>query len=251
MQSINSFSIIFFSRKSRSDSKLLNIYCRITINSKRSEISLKRSIPVNNWDNSKGKARGSTTNIRILNSYLDSVYNKLLNCHKQLLDEDKLITSNAIKARFLGFDNIHKTLKDLIEYHNTSMGSVLKNGTMKNYYTTEKYLYRFMRQRLKTEDVYLKQLNYRFIIDFDQFLRKYKPKKERRTLTNNGVMKHLERLKKMVNLAIKLEWITKNFFAQFQLKYDKFDRQYFQKKGAKESLASCHCSKLNVIVLLS
>ena len=99
MLSINSFSIIFFSRKSRSDSSLLNIYCRITINSRRAEISLKRSIPVNNWDNSKGKARGNTTKIKILNNYLDVVYDKLLHCHKQLLSEDKVIT-----ARHLGFD---------------------------------------------------------------------------------------------------------------------------------------------------
>ena len=49
-------------------------------------------------------------------------------------------------------------------------------------------------------------------------------------LTNNGVMKHLERLKKMVNLAIKLEWIIKNPFNQFQLKFDKYDRQFLTER---------------------
>ena len=176
MLSINSFSIIFFSRKSRSNFSLLNIYCRITINSRRAEISLKRSIPVNNWDNSKGRARGNTTKIKILNNYLDVVYDKLLHCHKQLLSEDKVITAKAIKARYLGFDDVHKTLRDLIEYHNVNMVSVLKQGTMKNYYTTEKYLYRFLKEKLQADDIYLKQLNYKFIIDFEQFLRKVKNK---------------------------------------------------------------------------
>ncbi|MCF7568235.1 Arm DNA-binding domain-containing protein [Sabulilitoribacter arenilitoris] len=50
MRSNNTFTIIFFSKKSRSNSNLLNVYCRITVEGKRSEISLKRSIPVNNWD---------------------------------------------------------------------------------------------------------------------------------------------------------------------------------------------------------
>ena len=101
---------------------------------------------------------------------------------------------------------------------------------MKNYYTTEKYLNKFLNRKLKVNDIYLKQLNYRFIIDFEQFLRNYNPKTKRKTLTNNGVMKHLERFKKMTNLAIKLEWLSKNPFQQFQLKFEKYDRQYLTER---------------------
>jgi integrase len=146
------------------------------------------------------------------------------------LSEDKVITAKAIKARYLGFDDVHKTLRDLIEYHNVNMVSVLKQGTMKNYYTTEKYLYRFLKEKLQADDIYLKQLNYKFIIDFEQFLRKVKNKQVKFMLTNNGVMKHLERFKKMVNLAIKLEWINKNPFQKFQLKFNKYDRQYLNER---------------------
>ncbi len=78
----------------------------------------------------------------------------------------------------------------------------------------------------KVDDIYLKQLNYRFICDFEQFLRAYRNPKKELVLSNNGVMKHMERFKKMVNLAVKLEWIPKNPFNQFQLKFDKFDRQF-------------------------
>jgi integrase len=110
------------------------------------------------------------------------------------------------------------------------MITVLKSGTMKNYYTTEKYLHKFLKQKLKMDDIYLKQLNYRFICDFEQFLRTNKNNKKQLMLSNNGVMKHLERFKKMINLAFKLEWILKNPFAQFQLKFDKFDRQYLTER---------------------
>jgi len=230
MQTINTFTVIFFTRKSRNNSQKLAIYARITVNGKRVEISLKRSISVCNWDSSKGRARGTSQNIRILNTYLDHVYGQLLDCHKQLLEEFKIISPSGIKARYLGEDDQRKTLLELIEYHNTNMISVLKAGTMKNYYTTEKYLNKFLSQKLKVNDIYLKQLNYRFILDFEQFLRNYKPKKERRTLTNNGVMKHLERFKKMIHLSIKLEWLVKNPFGQFQLKFDKYDRQYLSQR---------------------
>jgi len=230
MQTNNTFTVIFFTRKSRSNSQKLSIYSRITVDGKRSEISLKRSVSVCNWDSSKGRARGSTQNIRILNAYLDLVYGQLLDCHKQLLEEFKVISPNAIKARYLGKDDQRKTLLELIEYHNTNMTSVLKAGTLKNYYTTEKYLNKFLVQKLKVKDIFLKQLNYRFIIDFEQFLRNIKDSKKQLMMSNNGVMKHLERFKKMINLAIKLEWLVKNPFGQFQLKFDKYDRQYLSER---------------------
>lgn len=54
MQTTNTFAVIFFTRKSRTNSRKLLIYARITINGKRVEISLKRRISVCNWDSSKG-----------------------------------------------------------------------------------------------------------------------------------------------------------------------------------------------------
>lgn len=43
-------------------------------------------------------------------------------------------------------------------------------------------------------------------------------------------MKHLERFKKLINLAVKLEWMQNNPFNQFQLKYHKYDRAYLSER---------------------
>lgn len=230
MKTNSTLSINFFTRKPKGSSIELSIYARITVNGRRSEISLKRVILVNDWDSNKGRCKGNTTKVRFLNAYLDEVYNQLLDCQKQLFEEAKIVSANAIKKRYLGEDDNRKTLKELIAYHNSNMVTVLKFGTMKNYYTTEKYLNKFLKDTLQIDDIYLKQLNYRFICDFEQYLRKYKNLKKELSLSNNGVMKHLERFKKMINLAFKLEWILKNPFIQFQLKFEKFDRQYLSER---------------------
>ncbi|MEJ4087640.1 site-specific integrase [Galbibacter orientalis] len=230
MKTKHTFTVIFFTRKSRSNPKQLSIYVRITINGKRSEISLKRNIPTKDWDSNKSRGRGSSQKIRTLNTYLDEVYNRLLECHKELLAEDKFISSEAIKTRYLGEDDNSKTLRELIAYHHGNMAFVLKRGTMKNYYTTEKYLYKFLLKKRRLKDIYLKQLNYEFVTDFEHFLRNYRNPKKQLMLSNNGVMKHLERFKKMVNLAVKLEWMHKNPFNQFQLKYHKYDRAYLSER---------------------
>lgn len=234
MKSKHTFTVIFFTRKSRSIPNQLSIYVRITVDGKRAEISLKRSIPSKEWDNSRNRGRGGSQRIRALNAYLDSVYGDLLDCHKELLEDNKVVSSNAIKSRYLGEDDNSKTLMELIKYHNENMSVVLKEGTMKNYYTTEKYLHRFLSKKRKVNDVRLKQLNYAFVTDFEHFLRNYRDSKKNLLLGNNGVMKHLERFKKMLNLAVKLEWMDKNPFNQFQLKYNKYDRQFLDEEELEQ-----------------
>ncbi|MCR9264348.1 site-specific integrase [Maribacter sp. PR1] len=234
MKSKHTFTVIFFTRKSRSVPNQLSIYVRITVDGQRSEISLKRNIPSKEWDSSRNRGRGGSQRIRTLNAYLDSVYRGLLDCHKELLEENRVVSSDAIKSRYLGEDDNSKTLRDLIKYHNGNMSIVLKKGTMKNYYTTEKYLYRFLAKNRKVNDVRLKQLNYAFVTDFEHFLRNYRDSKKRLLLGNNGVMKHLERFKKMLNLAVKLEWMDKNPFNQFQLKYNKYDRQFLDEEELEQ-----------------
>ncbi|MCF7567764.1 phage integrase SAM-like domain and Arm DNA-binding domain-containing protein [Sabulilitoribacter arenilitoris] len=226
MKTKSTFTVIFFTRKSRSNPNEVSIYVRITVKGKRAEMSLKRSVFQNHWDSSKNRGRGNSEKIKALNTYLDQVYSKLLECQKELIAEDKVLSSEAIKSRYLGEDDNSKTLKELIAYHNDNMGHVLKAGTMKNYYTTERYLNKYLQKKKS----YLKQLNFRFITDFEQYLRTYKNSKKQLMLSNNGVMKHLERFKKMINLAIKLEWMHKNPFIQFQLKYDKYDRAYLNER---------------------
>ncbi|MHA7864925.1 Arm DNA-binding domain-containing protein [Flagellimonas marinaquae] len=75
MKSKHTFTVIFFTRKSRSIPNQLSIYVRITVDGQRAEISLKRNIPSKEWDSSRNRGRGGSQRIRALNAYLDSVLN--------------------------------------------------------------------------------------------------------------------------------------------------------------------------------
>jgi len=119
MQTNTTFAVIFYTRKPPGNANELSIFPRITVNQKRSEISLRRCTLLRDWDSNKNRARGSSYKTKVLNTYLDQVYIHLLNCHKQLLEERKIITANAVKARYLGLDENHKTLTELMAYHNT------------------------------------------------------------------------------------------------------------------------------------
>ena len=230
MRTDSTLGVIFFTRKKRNNPEKLDIYVRITVNKERVEFSIKRDIAVCNWNIFRCRAKETDQNLVLLNSYLDDVYAEVLNAHKQLHSERKLITAKAIKSRYLGEDEDHMTLMKAVQYHNSNINRSLKPGTLKNYFSTEKYLKQFLEERLKTDDIYLIQLNYRFITDFENYIRTYKPKKARRTCSNNGAMKHLERLMKITNLALKMEWLEKDPFRNFKLRYIRNERDYLTER---------------------
>ncbi len=230
MRTDSTLGVIFFTRKKRNDPKKLDIYVRITVNKKRAEFSIKRDIAVCNWNIFRCRAKETDQNLILLNTYLDDVYAEVLNAHKQLHSERKLITAKAIKSRYFGEDEERMTLMKAIEYHNSNINKSLKPGTLKNYFSTEKYLKEFLQERLKTDDIYLIQLNYKFITDFENYIRTYRPRKARKTCSNNGAMKHLERLMKITNLALKMEWLEKDPFRNFKLRYIRNERDYLTER---------------------
>jgi hypothetical protein len=108
----------------------------------------------------------------------------------------------------------------LIRYHETNSRILLSKGTMKNYGATEKYIQKFLQYKYRVDDIRLINLNYQFITQFELFLRTTTPLNESNPLANNGVMKHKERLRKIVTIGFKLEWIPslgEKYFTDFQL----------------------------------
>ncbi len=226
----NTFGIAFYLKKQKiTQAGKSPIYARITVNAKRIEISIKRSIEGDNWNPVKGMAKGSREEIIKLNKYLDQFKAGIVESYQQLSLQKKFITAELLKEKVTGADQYEFTLCKLMEYHNTEQAQVLEPGTMKNYYTTQKYIKEFVKKRFKTHDKYLSELSYKFITDFEYYLRSRTPEKGQKPLNNNGLMKHLERFCKMINLAVRLEWIDRNPFHAYQLKFDKFEREYLTK----------------------
>jgi len=125
MGTSRTFSIHFWLNLAKKKGDLAPIYARVTIDGKRAEISLQRQASVTYWDTKSKKTTSRTPEGKALNTYLDQVYAKLLECHKQLSSDFELVTAKSIKARFVGQDERHKTLLDLVTYHNQNMKGVL------------------------------------------------------------------------------------------------------------------------------
>jgi integrase/recombinase XerD len=58
------------------------------------------------------------------------------------------------------------------------------------------------------------------------FMRKHQPTDHQKPMGNNTIMKHIERLRKMINLAVKMEWLEKDPFTAHKAKFIKVQRGY-------------------------
>ncbi|MCR9084493.1 MAG: site-specific integrase, partial [Cyclobacteriaceae bacterium] len=61
---------------------------------------------------------------------------------------------------------------------------------------------------------------------FENFLRRHQPTDHQRPLQHNGILKHMERLKKILNLAVKMDLLEKNPFEKYQFKFKRYERDF-------------------------
>lgn len=224
MKTSNTFSVLFWLKQANAKNGKASLYARITVNGKRAELSLKRKLSISDWDSNKSRLKVLSDEAKMVNNYMKQVNSRLFESYQKLTLENKLVTSSIIKASFLGEAENQYALSDIIDYHNEHMKSTLRWGTQKNYFTTHKYIFLFLKQEHKTTDIFLSELSYKFIIDFERYLRQQK------SMGNNTVMKHIERLRKMVGLAHRMEWMDRDPFIKFEAKYERKERTFLSKE---------------------
>lgn len=234
MKSKSTFSILIWINNSRATNNEAELFLRITINQKRANISLKKKVKVDLWDSKRNRMKGNSQDAKILNLYLDRVKSKVFDEYQKLQLENKLVTAELLKSRFIGEDDKSKSIIDLFIYHNRIEANKLNPDTLKSYLTTQNYLTLFIKSKLKTDNIFISELNYQFILDFEDFLRNYRSVSSVGYLSNNTVMKHIKRLKKMVRLALELEWINKDPFIRFKIKIEKKERTYLTMSELKQ-----------------
>jgi len=172
------------------------------------------------------KAKGNGKDSRHVNLYFDEVKSEIVKCYRDLKAETRVLTPQLIKARFLGEDKKIHSLNDIIEYHNEKMAIKLCAKTLCHYRTSQNYILAYVEDEYKISDIFLKDLDYAFVIGFESFLRSYRPKHYQGKIGNNAVMKHIQRLRKMVTLAYHIEWIELDPFVKFKPKLKKTEREF-------------------------
>lgn len=220
----NVLAVRFFVKRDKESNGMAPVYVRIGVDGRTVDVSVKRRVDVGAWDTLRGCVSGSRPYVKQFNAYLDRIRTDLTNIYTELRMQRQPVTSEAVKNLYCGTSPTEHTLLGLIDYHNTHLKSKLEWGTMKNYETTQKYIQRFLNEIVRVQDLPLSHLNYRFLIDFELFLKNLKKSNDDKPCGHNAILKHIERLRKMIGVALRNEWIDKDPFIKFQAR---FIRQLF------------------------
>lgn len=226
MRTSSTFSVLFWVYGKRAVNNRANIYVRLTQNGKRVNISLKKKINISTWDEKSQRANGTDKDSRILNLYLNEIQSKIYRIYEDFKKEEKLFTSQMIKARFLGEDKKRFTFQNLIDYYNEKMQHKLHKNTIGQYKTSQRYMLEYILKEYEETDIFLSKLDYSFVIGFEDFLRSYIPKAGQNKIGNNTAMKHIKRLRRMVTLAYRMEWLNRDPFVNFKMKIEKKEREF-------------------------
>lgn len=204
------------------------IFVRITIDGRRQEIMIKRSIPAEHWNQAKECSKGKDRAARELNHYLDTVRAKILQIHSDLLKEGRPVTSESVRDRFYGRDPESHTLLEIYAEQNRKcrelIGRDYAESTVKKFDTAISRLREFITERFHKEDVPLDKVTGEFIRDFDFWL------KTERKMQINSALKHLKELKKVMRIALANGWIKKDPFYGIRLRRDEVNVEFLSRE---------------------
>lgn len=241
------FGLLFYLKKSKaSASGTLPIYLRITIDGKRTEISTKRTIEIKKWSVEANKAIGRTEDIRELNAYLDSLVSKVYQCQRDLIRDNKEVTTETLKNKFLGIEEKQVTLINLFKDHNKQVEKLIGNGysagTLERYKTVCKHLQEFMKHTYNVSDYRLNKINHKFITDFEFYL------KSERECAHNSTIKYIKNFKKIVRIAIANDWIVKDPFLNYKVQLKEVKREFLSEEEMQTMLdKDLHTHRLELV----
>lgn len=220
------FGCFFYLKKKHKDEVgEISIYLRITVDSTCSEISTKRRCFTQSWNVSAGRAEGRTDYAKSINSYLDTLQQKVFEAKRHLIEMDEEITPVKIKDLMLGrkLDKGNHMLMEQFKLHNEQMkalvGKDFAPATLERYEISYKHTLHFLQSKYRVDDIEISKLDYDFITGYEFWL------KTVRNCDHNSTMKYLSNFKKIVNRCVKSGKLLRDPFVGFNMSKKEVERE--------------------------
>ena len=169
-------NILFIGKKARmTKHQLLPIYLRVTIESKRFEVSTHQHVKTAEWSPSGSKVKGRSESALEINTELDIIKKQVYDYKEQILNEHIRFTVDALREKWFGEDRNQRTLLGVFRLSILDLEKLVNKGlyrrsTLVKYQSTEKHLIDYLRWRAKGCDVLLLDLRLEFASNFAYYL---------------------------------------------------------------------------------
>jgi site-specific recombinase XerD len=225
MSSKNTFRVLFFLNKSKTNNDGAPIMLRITINGQQVALNVRRRIPVFDWDQKRGLPLVRDPFTRDLDLYLETMRNKAFQAFTELNQEYDDVTAAMVRDYIQGVNGTNsKTIMEIWEQHNTELkkniGKSCSYTLWQKHNTAKNHFERYLSDHYRLTDVPVKQVRYEMIRAYKEYLIGEKD------LGYNTTMKFLQFTKKITLRAIRAGWLKIDPFDGMKLTLKETDRPY-------------------------
>lgn len=211
----STFSVLFYSNKSKVKNGIVPVMGRITINGTQSQFSCKRSIPLSLWDAKGNCAKGRTREALDLNRDLDNIKAQIIKHYQHLSDREAFVTAEMVRNAYQGFGSEYETLLRAFDKDCESLkqrvGKDRALGTYKLQVRSRNYVADFLQMNYRRSDISMQELTPDFIKEFAVYLA------NDRGLASSTIWLSCMHLKGVVGRAHDNGKIQRNVFALFHI----------------------------------
>lgn len=197
---------------------------RITVNGKKAEMATNRYVDPERWNPEGGFVKGSKTEFKQLNEYLDLIRSKVYSAQRDLIEQNQPVTALGLRNIVQGTTTSQRTVLEVFRYHNKLMKERIPEdnspSTLIRYETTLNHVAEFIKYKYKVDDLYLTSLNHEFITNLEHYLRTV------RKCNHNSSVKYIKNFKKIIRLAIKNDWLSKDPFFNYKVSVKPVKREF-------------------------
>lgn len=197
---------------------------RITVNGKKAEMATNRYVDPERWNPEGGFVKGSKTEFKQLNEYLDLIRSKVYSAQRDLIEQNQPVTALGLRNIVQGTTASQRTVLEVFRYHNKLMKERIPEdnspSTLIRYETTLNHVAEFIKYKYKVDDLYLTSLNHEFITNLEHYLRTV------RKCNHNSSVKYIKNFKKIIRLAIKNDWLSKDPFFNYKVSVKPVKREF-------------------------
>ncbi|WP_222982546.1 site-specific integrase [Flagellimonas meishanensis] len=224
MEASNTFSILFYPKTSDADKNGMSpLFLRITVDSKRAELSLKRKVDPENWCPNSSKVKGRGWIPEEINGYLDELRTRIRRIQGDFVAQAKPYTASMLKGRLLNKGNELKTVLSIYDGHNAKVKSLMGKdytySTYRRHVRTRDHLEGFIRKEYGQNDFFIKDVDLGFVTRFEQYLHMVGAG------GHNTITKYVTNFKKIVRMAFANSWVASDPFFHWKAKWQKTERE--------------------------
>lgn len=231
-QKKQTFNVLFWIRKGRTNEKMSPLSCRVTISGQRYEIPTKLHLRSESWSAVAQKSLGKTANDKEVNRYIEDLKITIEDTIAKIRQKSYPLNIENFKLMFQTQDNEFSTISTLFDYHEIMEKKNLRTSTFIGYHVTKKHLLNFIRIKYHVSDYDLAAVDKAFVYEFYAYLQGYRREGDT-VCAVNGALKHIQRFKKVMNVALQNEWISRNPVCLLNAKKTKVERGFLSEKELK------------------